>query len=505
VVGTAQAATPSSHINYDHAVASAPNVNTAQFRKSLATAASAAPSKSLTQNRDRDSNDVFAITAASPKPPKHSMEDTPSHAIVRSSPLDSNASGTSQDNVPFVARKNVAPTVSEMDWSTLPNRGQTQNRDNRFISPAQGDRSQQPSSLQQVAHRTNTLRPSEPEVITAANWTNRNQAEEPAGRSVLQRTQPENLFDQPSTIQPTPSVQAPSSEATPSKIPPNPFPPMLDKQEPELLPTEPPSLRGDNSPSDLDNPPPGLRPGNREPGDLLPPRPTPSKKNLANCDEVRDRASSSSISSIDLDVAPNFGVGPKEKLTPEDKRRNFAQSAAIRAWRDQDGNVIAEGKLIDHTNHLVIIENATGTRQSIELRSLSDADAVYVSESWGLPVTCSLGNQPTQPRVFEGTTVAWKASGLCHKPLYFEEIQLERSGHEYGPIVQPAISTVHFFKNIAFLPYKMGIHPMNECQYALGHYRPGNCAPWSIEPIPLSLRGAAAQAKAITGTALMFP
>ncbi len=251
--------------------------------------------------------------------------------------------------------------------------------------------------------------------------------------------------------------------------------------------------------------PPSLREKNNEPMDKNPPKPSLSKKNNTNCEEVRDRATSANISSINLDVAPNFGVSPKEKLTPEDKRRSFAQSAAIRPWYDLDGNIIAEGKLIDHKNHLIIIENRSGSRQSIELRRLSDADAVYVYESWGLPVTCSLGNLQTQPRTYQGTTVAWKASGLCHKPLYFEEIQLERSGHEYGPIVQPAISTVHFFKNIAFLPYKMGIHPMNECQYALGHYRPGNCAPWSIEPVPLSLRGAAAQAKVITGAALMLP
>ncbi len=487
-----------------------PIANSPEFSKQrIATAAATPALKGDVQNSYRDPNDIFAATPASPKPTKQVSEYSVSSDNNYSVPSNTNAQRIREENAPVVARKSVAQRNSEMDWTTLPNRGQSQVRDHQVANSNPSDRTPYTSSVQQVAHRPNTLRPSQPEVITAANWTNRNQEEEPATRSVLQRTQPENLFDEPSTIQAPPSIQSPFSEKTPPKLPPNPFPPKLDKEEPELLPTEPPSLRSNkndrNSPSDLDMPPSGFRPGDREPGDRVPQRPSPSKKNIANCDEVRDRASSSSISSIDLDVAPNFGVSPKEKLTPDDKRRNFVQSAPIRTWRDHDGNVVAEGKLIDHTNHLVIIENSTGTRQSIELRSLSDSDAVYVFESWGLPVTCSLGNLPTQPREYTGTTVAWKASGLCHKPLYFEEIQLERSGHEYGPIIQPAISTVHFFKNIAFLPYKMGIHPMNECQYALGHYRPGNCAPWSIEPIPLSLRGAAAQAKVITGTALMFP
>jgi hypothetical protein len=161
--------------------------------------------------------------------------------------------------------------------------------------------------------------------------------------------------------------------------------------------------------------------------------------------------------------------------------------------------------LVDFAYNAIVIESQSGSRSSIPVRNLSEPDAAYVFEAWGLPQTCSLGNEQIAARVYEPTTVAWKASGLCHKPLYFEEIQLERSGHEYGPIIQPAISSVHFFKNIAFLPYKMGINPMTECQYTLGHYRPGNCAPWSIEPIPLSLRGAAAQAKVVTGAVLVLP
>jgi hypothetical protein len=61
---------------------------------------------------------------------------------------------------------------------------------------------------------------------------------------------------------------------------------------------------------------------------------------------------------------------------------------------------------------------------------------------------------------------------LCHKPLYFEEVQLERYGHTAGPVRQPFISGAHFFVNLAALPYKMAINPPHECQYALGYYRP---------------------------------
>jgi hypothetical protein len=315
--------------------------------------------------------------------------------------------------------------------------------------------------------------------------------ERSGSRSMITHAQAEKAFNQSEGI----------------AVPPMGSTPAFPAKEPELLPIDPPKSDSDfeKSPSDFGIPRPGMRPeeGSRLP--IVPPRPQGSRRNEANCDEVRDRAASSNISSIDLDVAPSFPVGPKDKLTSDEKRRNFAKSAASRKWSDHDGNLLLEGKLIGYENHTIIVEALDGEKFSISIRDISDADAIYVYEAWGLPATCSLGNQAVGPRTFEGSSVTWKASGLCHKPLYFEEIQLERSGHEYGPIVQPALSTVHFFKNIAFLPYKMGIHPMTECQYALGHYRPGNCAPWSIEPVPLSLRGFAAQAKVVTGAVLAFP
>jgi hypothetical protein len=277
----------------------------------------------------------------------------------------------------------------------------------------------------------------------------------------------------------------------------------------ELRSTDPPSDSTLKSPSDSERLPSQLERDDDlnfpDKDDLDRRRARAKKSNTIQCDDVRQRAAAANIGSIDLDVAPNFGITSKDKVSPEEKRRDFAMKAPVRSWYDQSGSLIAEGKLVDFNQNWLVIETLTGSQQRIDLRTLSDADAAYAFDVWNIPVTCAMGGQSIQPRIYEATTTTWKASGLCHKPLYFEEIQLERSGHEHGPILQPAISTAHFFKNIAFLPYKMGIHPMNECQYALGHYRPGNCAPWSIEPVPLSLRGLASQAKAVTGTVLAFP
>jgi hypothetical protein len=122
-----------------------------------------------------------------------------------------------------------------------------------------------------------------------------------------------------------------------------------------------------------------------------------------------------------------------------------------------------------------------------------------------LPRDCPLGNDTFRPRKFLPITYTWTASGLCHKPLYFEDVQLERYGHMAGPWVQPLASGAHFFMTIPILPYKMGLEPPNECIYALGFYRPGDCAPYLFDPIPISVRGMAFEAGAWVGGIYAFP
>ena len=128
------------------------------------------------------------------------------------------------------------------------------------------------------------------------------------------------------------------------------------------------------------------------------------------------------------------------------------------------------------------------------------------AEGDDFPCECPLGEgEQLAPRLWASTIFTWKASGLCHKPLYFEEVHLERYGHSWGPYLDPAISAAHFFTAIPLLPYKMGLEPPNECIYTLGYYRPGNCAPYLLDPIPFSARGALFQAGAVVGVGAIVP
>jgi hypothetical protein len=206
-----------------------------------------------------------------------------------------------------------------------------------------------------------------------------------------------------------------------------------------------------------------------------------------NCEEARERLKGRSIRQISLDISPLFNPSADERAQPPKERpRDFEKMN--RKWHNSDGEVVAEGTLQGISNGRLLIRLKDGQVKEIVARELSDEDLCFFAAWWGIPTPCTLGKEEYVDRSFAPSTFTWKASALCHKPLYFEEVQLERYGHTTGPIFQPVISGAHFFLNMAALPYNAGIHPPTECQYALGYYRPGDCAPWLLPPIPLSTR-----------------
>ena len=121
------------------------------------------------------------------------------------------------------------------------------------------------------------------------------------------------------------------------------------------------------------------------------------------------------------------------------------------------------------------------------------------------PESCPLPDEYYNRTAPTPITFYWKASNLCHKPVYFEDVQLERYGNTVCPLLEPVISRVRFWLLIPVLPYAMGVTPPNECVYELGYYRPGSCAPHMLNPIPISLRAGLIQAGAVVGAAYLIP
>jgi len=224
-----------------------------------------------------------------------------------------------------------------------------------------------------------------------------------------------------------------------------------------------------------------------------------------NCHEFRNRLLSDSIRNISLDITPRYN--PDLTLEADEADRlDKLRLLETRQWRDRRGNILATGKMTMLQNNSVVIADESGKETGrISVSELGEDELCYVTAWWRLPAECPLGGLRTNQRNWLASTFHYNASGLCHKPLYFEEVQLERYGHTAGPFRQPIFSGAHFIISLAALPYQMAINPPTECQYALGYYRPGDCAPWMIQPIPLSLRGAAAEIAVALGMIYIIP
>jgi hypothetical protein len=223
------------------------------------------------------------------------------------------------------------------------------------------------------------------------------------------------------------------------------------------------------------------------------------------CESFRGSLLSSSLRNISLDITPRF-MPDKTDEENEAALGDALNLLELRSWKSRTGEVLATGRMGNYASGSVIVVDETGKEVArLPWHQLGEDELCYLNAWWRLPSECTLGGLRDAERNWAPSVFAWQASGLCHKPLYFEDVQLERYGHTTGPYTQPFISGAHFFLNIATLPYHMGINPPHECQYALGYYRPGNCAPWMLQPVPLSLRGSLAQAGVVVGGVFLIP
>ncbi len=140
-----------------------------------------------------------------------------------------------------------------------------------------------------------------------------------------------------------------------------------------------------------------------------------------------------------------------------------------------------------------------------DFKKIADLTYDTTAEQGDFPTECPLTKDPFQTRQWEPTKFSWTASSLCHKPLYFEQVGVERYGHSWGPFLQPVISGGQFFVTVPLVPYFMGVNAPNECLYTLGYYRPGSCAPYMLDALPISIRGAIYQAGVVTGLSYALP
>ena len=250
--------------------------------------------------------------------------------------------------------------------------------------------------------------------------------------------------------------------------------------------------------------------GHLVPAKAVLPQPMPSPAQLLakyqqDCEKTNRRYGQNPISNIGLDITPLFGRGSDlTAMLNETERAQQLENVQSRSWRNRDGQTVATGKIIDFKHGQIAVQTEQGQTVRIPVAALALEDLTYFGALWGIPVECQISS--TQPeRSWTSSRFTWRASSTGHKPLYFDDPELERHGHTAGPVLQPLVSGAHFFVNLAMAPYKMGIHPPHECQYALGYERPGNASPWLVPPLPLSLRGALTAGGIYTGGVFVVP
>jgi hypothetical protein len=112
---------------------------------------------------------------------------------------------------------------------------------------------------------------------------------------------------------------------------------------------------------------------------------------------------------------------------------------------------------------------------------------------------------PADSRTWHDTLYFWEPPALCHRPLYFEETNLERYGYGVRPVFQPAVSGARFLATTAALPYLMTAQSPRDCVYTLGRERPGSAAPRRVEYPELRPGAVTAEAGVAAGLILLIP
>lgn len=120
------------------------------------------------------------------------------------------------------------------------------------------------------------------------------------------------------------------------------------------------------------------------------------------------------------------------------------------------------------------------------------------------PVRPELTGEAFQPRKFDPLICQVEPSYVAYRRLFFEEKNSERYGWECG-YMQPAISTMYFFRDVALLPHNLATYPCRRFETSAGQCRPGDPTPYLLYPPEFTASGLAAEAGVIALFAAIVP
>jgi hypothetical protein len=136
------------------------------------------------------------------------------------------------------------------------------------------------------------------------------------------------------------------------------------------------------------------------------------------------------------------------------------------------------------------------------MRMRQEALGRPVPERIVFPDQPDLSAEVYQPRMLPPSRLLVEPAYVCHRRLYFEQINAERYGWDLG-FIHPFLASAEFFAGVAVLPYKLGQCRKYEC--SAGYPLPGDPVPFLVYPPEWSLTGAMAQAGTVLMGLLIFP
>jgi hypothetical protein len=143
-------------------------------------------------------------------------------------------------------------------------------------------------------------------------------------------------------------------------------------------------------------------------------------------------------------------------------------------------------------------EEALFQRMSQEARERKPEELVFPEE----PV---LSKEPYYGRGWKKTmNMKVEPHFVCHGRLEFEQINSERYGWEFG-VLQPVISTLNFYKDVALMPFHYFTQPCRTYDCSSGKCLPGDPVPLLIYPPEFTVTGIAAEAASISALFAIFP
>lgn len=136
------------------------------------------------------------------------------------------------------------------------------------------------------------------------------------------------------------------------------------------------------------------------------------------------------------------------------------------------------------------------TERELEERMRQERRDTGLADPVVFPEKPELTTETYQTRRFAPTVVLAEPNYVVYRRLYFEDKNSERYGWDLGPI-QPLVSTLCFFKDVALWPHNFASYPCRRFDTSAGQCLPGDPVPYICYPPEFTTAGLLAEAGVI--------